>query len=68
MGDADVLKPLQPFHFLRTLAVKLSLLADRVLCLGQPCLQLEQPLLKLPIFSVKERPVPQGIPKAMLDF
>ena len=34
MGDADVIKPLQPFHFLRTLAVKLSLLADRVLCLG----------------------------------
>ena len=68
MGDAHVIKPLQPFHFLRTLTVKLSLLADRVLCFGQPCLQLEQPLLKLPIFSVKERPVPQGIPKAMLDF
>ena len=68
MGDADVIKPLQPFHFLRTLTVKLSLLADRVLCFSQPCLQLEQPLLELPIFSVKERSVPQGIPKAMLDF
>ena len=52
VGDADVIKPLQPFHFLRTLTVKLSLLADRVLCFGQPRLQLEQPLLQLPIFSV----------------
>ena len=68
MGDADVIKPLQPFHFLRTLTVKLSLLADRVLCFGQPCLQLEQSLLQLPIFSVKKRPIPQCIRKAMLDF
>ena len=68
MGDADVIKPLQPFHFLRTLTVKLSLLADRVLCLGQPRLQLEQPLLQLPIFSIEKSPIPQGIPKAMLSF
>ena len=68
MGDAHVIKPLQPFHFLRTLTVKLSLLADRVLCLGQPRLQLEQPLLQLPIFSIEKSPVPQGISKAMLSF
>ena len=68
MGDADVIKPLQPFHFLRTLTVKLSLLADRVLCLGQPRLQLEQPLLQLPIFSIEKSSIPQGIAKAMLSF
>ena len=68
MGDAHVIKPLQPFHFLHTLTVKLSLLADRVLCFGQPCLQLEQPLLQLPIFSIEECPVPQSIPEAMLSF